>query len=96
MGQYLLDVVKSVPLARFLGFWSVMGLLNILLLGQSLTFSAGNALYAYIGIELVCRHCYTKCLFSPSHSLVLPLGKQKTQDAIFRLVRPYHSQLHCY
>jgi yeast amino acid transporter len=38
MGTYLLsEIGGNLPLSRFLGFWSVMG----------------NALFAYIGTELV-------------------------------------------
>lgn len=35
MGQYLLDIVRDVALARFLGFWSVMGSFSISLLHQT-------------------------------------------------------------
>src|SRR5258706_4705541 len=59
-------------------------------LAGSLKLLAGNALYAYIGIELVCRYCYTRHVCSPSNSLVLLLEKRRTQDAIFQLVRLYY------
>lgn len=63
MGTYLLDQVGgNVPLSRFLGFWSVMG----------------NALFAYIGTELVSlnRACAYDCR-SKSCRLVLPSVKPK-------------------
>lgn len=62
-------------------------------LARSLKILAGNALYAYIGIELVCRHCYSRLVCSFSHSLVLLLEKRRTQDAISQSVRPDHSRI---
>src|SRR5258706_9874045 len=61
-------------------------------LARSLKILAGNALYAYIGIELVCRHCYTRRVCSSPNSLVLLLEKRRTQDAIFQSVRLYYSR----
>ena len=34
MGDYLLEIVQDVPLARFLGFWDVLGSYYISPLGQ--------------------------------------------------------------
>lgn len=61
-------------------------------LAKSLKILAGNALYAYIGIELVCHHRYTRRVCSSPNSLVLLLEKRRTQDAISQLVRLYYSQ----
>ena len=54
MGEYLEETVGDVSLATFLGFWSVMGgyFYKQPLIITHYVISV-NALYAYIGIELV-------------------------------------------
>lgn len=55
MGKYLEETVGDTPLATFLGFWSVMGVYFLLLTPLPITHLVRlvNAMYSYVGIELV-------------------------------------------
>ena len=90
MGKYLEETVGDNPLATFLGFWSVMGVYFLLLTPLPITHLVRlvNAMYSYVGIELVSWLIYaTQLLNWDLYRLESPSEKLRIRDTMYPKVR---------